>query len=70
MDSEKEYLTSESQRVANKRYYERNKERIKGYANQWLKENPERRKELQREYYKRKKAKIMALVESGNPENP
>ena len=53
----KEYKTSESHRAAQKKYYEKNKERLAAYQKKYREKNKEKVAATQKKYYKENKEK-------------
>lgn len=60
MPAEEEQIR-EAQRQYHAKYYRQNKKKIIENNTRWNKENPEKRKEINRKYYERKKAKEKQL---------
>ena len=53
----KEYKTSESHRAAQKKYYEKNKERLAAYQKKYREKNKEKVAATQKKYYEENKEK-------------
>jgi DNA-binding transcriptional MerR regulator len=62
MSEEKQYTNSPAKRAGNRRYYERNKEKVLDYVKEWRADNREHWAAYLRGYRQRQKEKKRAIL--------